>query len=543
VTQDLTPVLHYHESTKHHFNRFAASLGYLDWATQPDPFRRYSGAPLTVLPRAPLADALPLDDVLGGRAPRVTLSEESIAELLRCSMGLSAWKRFRESRWALRVNPSSGNLHPTEAYVVREGRVAHYAPREHALEERCDLGPGAWAGFAAGRAGFLVVLTSVHWREAWKYGERAFRYCQHDTGHAVAALRIAAAMLGWRLSLLPRWSSGQAAALVGTDRDDDFTNAEREEVECVAAVVPSSDAAAAADRVDASVQAWIDSDPQPLVDAARDAGWHGRANRLSAGHVPWPAIDRVAEATRFPGLAPAGWSPTPAAVLGSTPPAAERPAASARRLLLRRRSAVAFDGETSMRREAFITLLGRVGARMLPSDALYWPPQVHLAVFVHRVEGLAPGIYAYLRDRSALDDWRASMRPDFLWETVSPDLYLLLPIDVKWAANRVSCDQDIAADGFFSLGMIARFAPSLAERGAWFYRHLFWECGLIGQVLYLSAEAAGARGTGIGCFYDEAVHDVLGLSGARWQSLYHFAVGMAIDDPRLTTEPGYGWES
>ena len=34
----------YHERTKHHFHRFAASVGYMDWATQPDPFRRYDGA-------------------------------------------------------------------------------------------------------------------------------------------------------------------------------------------------------------------------------------------------------------------------------------------------------------------------------------------------------------------------------------------------------------------------------------------------------------------------------------------------------------------
>ncbi len=52
--------------------------------------------------------------------------------------------------------------------------------------------------------------------------------------------------------------------------------------------------------------------------------------------------------------------------------------------------------------------------------------------------------------------------------------------------------------------------------------------GVIGQVLYLEAEAAGARATGIGCFYDDPVHDVLGLktivsracitslSGYRW---------------------------
>ena len=51
----------YHDATKHHFNRFARSLGYLDWATQPDPFRRYADAPLVELPRAPLATAVPYD--------------------------------------------------------------------------------------------------------------------------------------------------------------------------------------------------------------------------------------------------------------------------------------------------------------------------------------------------------------------------------------------------------------------------------------------------------------------------------------------------
>src|SRR5712691_10523015 len=31
-------VVAYHERTKHHYHRFASSLGYMDWATQPDPF-------------------------------------------------------------------------------------------------------------------------------------------------------------------------------------------------------------------------------------------------------------------------------------------------------------------------------------------------------------------------------------------------------------------------------------------------------------------------------------------------------------------------
>jgi hypothetical protein len=91
--------------------------------------------------------------------------------------------------------------------------------------------------------------------------------------------------------------------------------------------------------------------------------------------------------------------------------------------------------------------------------------------------------------------------------------------------------------------MIADFDASLHDFGPSFYRHLFWESGVIGQVLYLEAEAAGVRATGIGCFYDDAVHDMLGLTGHAFQSLYHFTVGVAIDDARLTTAPGYAWES
>jgi hypothetical protein len=181
----------------------------------------------------------------------------------------------------------------------------------------------------------------------------------------------------------------------------------------------------------------------------------------------------------------------------------------------------------------------------VPWDAIDWLPQVHLVLFVHRVDGVLPGVYAYLRDRSVLDAWRAAMRPEFLWEAVEPSessLRLLVPADVTWPANRASCDQDIAGDGFFSLGMIARLRPSLDEHGEWFYRRLFWECGLIGQVLYLEAEAAGARATGIGCFYDDAVHELLGLTGDTWQSLYHFSMGVPVEDARLTTEPGYPWE-
>ena len=520
------------------------------------------------LPREPVAANLAYVSLYDGSAPAAAFTDATVAEFLRCSLGLSAWKEYRTSRWALRVNPSSGNLHPTEAYLLRDGAVAHYAPREHALEERARLDVSAWQTFTGGADGFLIALTSIHWREAWKYGERAFRYCQHDAGHAIGALRLAAALLGWRLTLLPAWSDADLSALLGIDRDEDFPDAEREEPECLA-VVTAGDP-----------RACIAASPRGLVDAARRATWRGTANRLSPTRVEWPAIDDVARATRYPGMAREPGLEFRAATAATFAPAATGPESGeadvprpesripnpesrlsnpepnvrARSIILQRRSALGFDGHSTLPRATFLSMLARLRPNAAPWDAIDWPPHVHLLIFVHRVEGLVPGLYAYLREPDGAAAWQAAMRPEFLWEPIGrpdasdaadgrgADLFLLVPIDAAWIANRLSCDQDIAADGFFSLAMIARVESSLRERGEWFYRRLFWEAGLIGQVLYLEAEAAGARATGIGCFYDDPVHEMAGLSGHEWQSLYHFSMGMPVDDGRLTTEPGYGWE-
>ncbi|WP_054775049.1 nitroreductase family protein [Methylogaea oryzae] len=86
--------------------------------------------------------------------------------------------------------------------------------------------------------------------------------------------------------------------------------------------------------------------------------------------------------------------------------------------------------------------------------------------------------------------------------------------------------------------MLAEFDAALDE-GPWAYRRLFWESGLIGQALYLEAEAAGVRGTGIGCFFDDALHETLGIAGTALQSLYHFTVGAPLIDERLRTRPPY----
>ena len=136
------------------------------------------------------------------------------------------------------------------------------------------------------------------------------------------------------------------------------------------------------------------------------------------------------------------------------------------------------------------------------------------------------------------------MRREFRWQRLPScppglPLHLLQEGDCRALAATVSCGQHIAGDGAFSLGMIADYIDSLTTYGAAFYRNLFWEAGMVGQVLYLEAEEVGIRSTGIGCYFDDPVHEVFGIASREWQSFYHFTVGGALEDTRLTTLPAY----
>jgi len=87
--------------------------------------------------------------------------------------------------------------------------------------------------------------------------------------------------------------------------------------------------------------------------------------------------------------------------------------------------------------------------------------------------------------------------------------------------------------------MLAEFEKPIQEIGPWFYNRLYWECGVIGQLLYLGAEIIGFRGCGIGCSFDDFVHRMLGLTGMEFQDLYHFTVSKALEDKRLITLPPF----
>lgn len=518
-------VLAYHRLSKHAPERFAPGPGQLDWATQPAPFRRYAGAPLIELWQRPLEETpgydAPFAGPIGTAAP---LDRASLSQLLYDSLALSAWKEAGGNRWALRVNPSSGNLHPTEAYLLlppgvlgEAGVLAHYAPDAHALEVRSALpavvGQQLQASLPAG--GLLLGLASIPWREAWKYGERAYRYCQHDLGHALAALAIAASALGWQARLLRGVPEASLDGLLGLDRAG-FDEAEHGD--CLLWIGPA--------------QAGEFVLPEALLSGLAQLELAGAPSRLSRDYRHWPELQRVHGLCRAPALPAVAWQSEPASVRADNPGLPLRP------ILHRRRSAQRMDGRGGIQAELLLAWLRRSmpAQSPVPFAVTGEPSEIDLLLFVHRVRGLAPGLYWLDRTGGGV----RALREDYLWQRVDEalPLYRLLEGDARGLAAFLCCGQDIAGEGCVALAMLTRLDAALAG-GAWRYPRLYWECGQIGQVLYLEAEAAGLSGTGIGCYFDDALQELLGAADSGWQSLYHFTLGRAVWDERLTSLPAY----
>ena len=536
---DLKNIFQYHNNSKHGYYSFAPGPGYLDWASQPDPFRKYEGADIVHLKKIPQTERPFFAEALQDSSFEASqVNFDSISQLFYDSLAISAWKSYQGTKWALRVNPSSGNLHPTESYLISgpiRGLanfpiISHYSPLSHSLEIRANFPDEVWKKMVRGLPSdaIFIGLSSIYWREAWKYGLRAFRYCHHDLGHALAAINFSCACLGWRATLANHLSTKDLECILGLVQ----TNENEIEVpDCLIAIIPNQDLS------NFNINEPINADDFLKLT------WHGTPNILSSDHVEWTGIQEVSENCEKPFTES---YPNLDIDLEHLPNLLDNDTFSLQKAIHQRRSAVSMDRKTRIDRTTFYQFLIKATPQLnpIPFQSFSWEPQVHLGLFVHRVNDLPAGLYFLLRNKNHLEELKEKFKSKFLWEKpeACPEdlgLFLLEQGDYLGASKSVSCGQDIAGDGCFSLGMISAFEKPLTQYGSWFYPRLFWECGAIGQVLYLQAEVSGIRSTGIGCFFDDPVHDIFGIKDMSYQTLYHFTVGGPVEDTRLTTLPPY----
>ncbi len=534
----------YHRKTKHTIQSLYSSGHRLDWATQPNPFRVYDGAEVLELPTKFSERPLELHslikqmiqsqcDGLQAALDSANLQDQapadlqSISELLFYSMAISAWKQIKgtSESWALRVNPSSGNLHPTETHILFdswsgiENGVYHYRVRNHSLEKRSSasiLKP-LWAVLKRENdppPNAIICLTSIFWREAWKYRERAFRYCQLDLGHASAAICLSASLLGWQTGVINEFSDEEVSRLLGIESFD----------ERPMLFIP--------------LYAKVGDEPVSHFDSAKPSGFIGSPNQLSSSQISYDIIEEVYRA---------GCLPSSDNVVGSTiisnarfilqsDDLAERlnlnnksaslPAASsAQRVMRTRRSAVEMDHrfKSSLARFSRILIDSTRGFKSSFGKVLSFDPTerelshfVDILLYVHRVDGIAPGVYHF--DRNTFD------------------LTCLNESNCRNFSKYASCMQDIASDGIFAVSLVADMQSAFDVFGERFYRYVHQEAGFIGQLFYLTARSLDIDATGIGCFLDDEINRSL---PEGMEVVYNFTFGRALIDERLSELPAY----
>ncbi len=572
----------YHQATKHTYESVRSSAHFLDWKNQPNPFRTYEGAPTIVLPPDPgfpdtgtfaTIAALAGAEKEHSRAPRIDCI--LLSRLLWHSMAVSAWKKVSRTggRYSLRVNPSSGNLHPTETYLAVQNAVGlddglyHYRPDRHALELRSQ---GMWTSElshasqipAAAESPLIIALTSIFWREAWKYRDRAYRYCCHDLGHALMSLLLAAQALGLRGCAIAHFADCSMARTLGL--------AESDEAPMAFLVFPAPGA-----RIQSMVQSPATLPLSPL------GAFCGTPNELSPEEVPYDTLLEMHRATLLPdsaqgaremanaaiylesnfgeaaltdaaGASPSfrdaspGDAPSPDAQPG-TP---EVPCGDAIR--------VPDTSDTGVH-EASSTEMGGVNLPAADADhrssaetagELLLFPDASLGTIVRqRRSALDFNPATASMPRAELEqlldfatrDWRADWRGNsdgdseqasladfvsvylyvhrvsgcepgvYLWHRNSRTLEQLHRGNVERVAAYLSLEQALAGNACFAISMIADLAWAAQLFGNRGYRYVYFEAGAIGQRLYLGAEALHWNATGIGAFYDDDVHRYLGF--------------------------------
>jgi SagB-type dehydrogenase family enzyme len=211
VNKDIKYALDYHEATKHSEISLMTSRHYLDLEDRPLPFKTYtelSSYPLPLdFPRPALNAISSISKIYPQSSETVTadaittvIDIKRVAELLFFSGGITREVRYPFSTFYMRAASATGALYPIELYIVCQdltdlkAGVYHFGPADFSLTQirkgdyRPELAAAAGDNLAIVTAPITIILTSIAWRNAWKYQARSYRHWFWDSGVIAANL-------------------------------------------------------------------------------------------------------------------------------------------------------------------------------------------------------------------------------------------------------------------------------------------------------------------------------------------------------------------
>jgi SagB-type dehydrogenase family enzyme len=218
---------YYHERTKYNPETLASKSQGLDWSKQPIPHKDYKIG--TVYDLKPYLTEEPKSDLDGLLASRW----QRLSRLLFCSYGLTARvPTISGDTFYLRSAPSAGGLYPAEIYLISGGTpllsagIYNYQVRNHSLihfwqdqQVWQSLVQACFENGALQDCRLAIAVTSVFYRSAWRYQDRAYRRISLDIGHLLGNIEMASAIEDYQCSLIGGFVDSAVNDLLFLERD------------------------------------------------------------------------------------------------------------------------------------------------------------------------------------------------------------------------------------------------------------------------------------------------------------------------------------
>ena len=501
--------LTYHEATKHSEISIGTSSHYLDWDNRPLQFKEYKNLPSIALPRdfpKPTENSL---KAIGGQVNSKTSGQvglDTLAEILFYSGGLTRKMRIGRELHYMRAASATGALYPIELYVISgkipgldEG-VYHFNPLNFALvklregDYRTALENAGSSGSSS--APFTLALTSLAWRNAWKYVARSYRHWFWDSGVIAANLLAITNAVGLSvkldlgfvdsevdnlLALQPKKEATVALAIIGNEQhlkpssaSPPFRDLELETI------------ALSKEEVDYPI-IWETNEASQLKTKSEAESW--KNSLLTSKSENFPS----AQSFSLPDKLPDSSSPLDEVILrrGSTRQFAHQP--------------VSFDN---------LSTVLRISSTMIPLDFLVDDKSLIDFYFIaNDLQGLAPGSYFYDKKANSVEQLK-------LVKSRSMSGYLSLGQQLFSDASAV----------LFLMTNLTRVLQSMGNRG---YRAAQFEAGVRAGKIYLASYALGMGASG-STFFDDAVTEFFSPHAKDKSCMITVGVGV----PAYKARPG-----
>lgn len=486
----------YHERTA--YRRGALGGGFLDWNARPQVFKTYRGLPEVALSRDIEGSSRPFFQVLFDPLPEGTreLDLETLSRVLRLSYGITAQSGAGDDAFYFRSVPSAGALYPCELYAAVQGArdlddgLYHY---DLARNRLVRLRSGSFlASKVLPAAAFFI--TTLFFRSAWKYRDRAYRYCLLDAGHLVENALLVLRSEGFKACVYDRFNDASLNAFLGVD-------AEREACVAVIGLLPETSTGETAESLTISREFSLLDDSRswnPVQpEACRLSPFDAVPRTILEAHratEPWTGLSGAEESGARKGATAKGFEKE---VRKIPRPEVLPEGLSFAECVWRRRSHRNYvPARISV--EVWQTLWHSLGLH----GALC--PSVKVLMASGETEGLTAGVYA--------------------WNAAEEEAQVISADDVRRASARACLDQEWLRHALFHVVFHVSWRSVLEGFGPRGYRSAMLDAGRLGQRVYLASTALGLGCCGIGAYYDEELRSLFHL-GSGCDVVYLTASG------------------